>query len=695
MIAYKSLEQLFTKIDKLPYITKAKVSAYNRLNCFIIRDLLYHLPVSINDRTRMPSLDSYILNGEIITAIVKVYEHHPPSKRSGIYKISCGNETGSIEVAYFNIKPEMLRKMYPLGAELAISGKIEKKPYLQMIHPDMVAPSKDIAKINILEPVYPLTYALTNRQLRRTIAEALKNAPQPNEWLQGSLLVKYSWPDWRSAIFRVHNPQNINDISLRSKFRMRLAFDEILAHQLSLYAARNQVKSQHKQPIINAGQLEEKFLKLLPFTLTTSQQQAILEIKNDQQKPERMLRLLQGDVGSGKTMVAFIAMLNAIESGKQAALIAPTDILARQHYQNLQSYCQQLGITISLLTAKQKPKEKKGVLIDLASGKSNLVIGTHALFQESVAFMELGIVIIDEQHRFGVEQRLSLAQKGNQSDVLMMSATPIPRTLAMVNYGDMDITIMQGKPAKRQAITTSLVSTDRADEIIDSLGKIITRGEKVFWICPLVEESEKLKLTDVQQRLESINKVYPDQVAVVHGKMPAKLREEVMQNFAESNSNIKILIATTVIEVGVDIPDATVIIIEHAERFGLSQLHQLRGRVGRNDKKAYCILLYQKPLGEISIKRLHSVKESNDGFYLAEQDLLLRGAGDLLGTKQSGLPEFKAFVAEAHQDLLELAQNYVQEITSLDPKLNKGANVNLRLLMQLFEYQKMLEFFGS
>jgi ATP-dependent DNA helicase RecG len=695
MINYKGLEQLFINIDKLPYILKARVSAYNRLNCYIIRDLLYHLPVSINDRTRMPSLDSYIINGEIITATVKVYEHHPPSKRGGIYKISCGNETGSIEVAYFNSKPELLKKMYPIGAELAISGKIEKKPYLQMIHPDMVVAAKEVAKINILEPVYPLTYALTNRQLRRTIAEALKNVPQTNEWLQESLLIKYSWPSWHSALFKIHNPQNINDISLRSKFRMRLAFDEILAHQLSLYAARNQVKSQHKQPMENAGILEEKFLKLLPFKLTPSQQQAIAEIKKDQQKPERMLRLLQGDVGSGKTMVAFIAMLNAIESGKQAAIIAPTDILARQHYQNLQSYCQQLGITTSLLTAKQKPKEKKEVLTALASGESKLVIGTHALFQESVIFMELGIVIIDEQHRFGVEQRLSLAQKGNQSDVLMMTATPIPRTLAMVNYGDMDITIMQGKPAKRQPIKTSLVSTDRVEEIIDSLGKIIASGEKVFWICPLVEESEKLKLTDVQQRWESINKIYPDQVAVVHGKMPAKLREEVMQNFADSNSNIKILVATTVIEVGVDIPDATVIIIEHAERFGLSQLHQLRGRVGRNDKKAYCILLYQKPLGEISTKRLQTIKESNDGFYLAEQDLLLRGAGDLLGTKQSGLPEFKAFVAEVHQDLLELAQSYVQEITLDDPKLNKGANVNLRLLMQLFEYQRMLEFFGS
>lgn len=688
------LYNLFANIDKLRGIAQTKAAAYHRLSCYNIRDLLYHRPVGVIDRRYNPSLDSALRTGDVITQVVKVLGYSAPKTRKGPYRVACSNATGTIEVIYFQGRPDYLQKLYPMNAQIVISGRIEKGMHLQMVHPDIVAPASELNKVQIVEPVYPLTYALSNKHVRQSVQEALRHAPNLPEWLQADFMAQHGWRSWKDSLLQLHNPQEASDIGINSPFWQRLAFDEILAQQLSLYAARCRIKKPNKEPLIIAGHLVKALCAILPFALTDSQLAAIAEITTEQKSAKRMLRLLQGDVGSGKTLVAFAAMLNAKEAGKQAALIAPTDILARQHYQNLLPYCEQLGIKIALLTGKLGAKEKRSVLEALASGECDFAVGTHALFQEAVSFARLALVVVDEQHRFGVQQRLALAKKGDGLDVLMMSATPIPRTLAMVTCGDMDIFTMCTKPANRKAVQTSLLAIDRIAEVLEAVKRVLARDEKVFWLCPLVEESEKLNIINVNKRWELIEKVFPGQAAIVHGKMPAAEREQVMQRFAEHGGDVKILVATTVIEVGVDVPDATVMVVENAERFGLSQLHQLRGRVGRSDKQSHCLLLYQQPLGEVTKKRLQVIKNSNDGFYIAEQDLLLRGGGDFLGTRQSGLPDFKIFDAEEQNYLIELANSYLQQLIQIDPQLTMGANQHLRLLMHLFDYEQMLEYFS-
>ena len=649
-----------------------------------VGDLIFTLPHSVVDRRNRPGI-ALSPEGAIVTLEVTVDRHQPPPRgnRSVPYRVFAFDETGEISLTFFRGHREWLEKQLPIGEVVVVSGKMEwfnGRP--SMVHPHHMAILGKDEELPLVEPVYPLTAGLAARTLRKAVAQALNRLPLLSEWQDPAVMTTRGFPSFPDALSRIHNPADPLDISPEGPAWRRLAYDELLAGQVSLGLVRARTRRVTGRPLSGDGRLEEAIRTALPYSLTASQQTALAEIHADMERPERMLRLLQGDVGSGKTVVALLAMARAAEAGAQSALMAPTEILARQHHATIAPLAERAGLKAAVLTGREKGRERAAVLEGLADGSIDIVVGTHALFQEGVDYRDLGLAIVDEQHRFGVHQRLAITAKGQAPDMLVMTATPIPRTLVLTAFGDMDVSRLTEKPAGRQPINTVTLPLDRLDDLVARMEPAVAEGQKIYWICPLVEESEEIKLTSAEDRHASLKTVFGNRVGLVHGRMKGAEKDEAMRAFKAGET--RVLVATTVIEVGVDVPDATIIVIEHAERFGLAQLHQLRGRVGRGDKPSTCVLLYKAPLGETAHQRLSVMRETEDGFLISEEDLKLRGEGDLLGTKQSGTPGFQLARIEFHADLLEVARDDARLLLSRDPELVSPRGEAVRILLYLF-----------
>lgn len=688
------LDGIFTRLTALPGIGPRNGSLMAKLvGGDKILDVLWHKPIDFIDRRFSPSVKD-APNGQICTLTITVDKHNVPPKRSMPYRVLCHDDTGPIDLVFFNANKEWVSKQLPLGAEVVVSGKVEYyrgKP--QIVHPDAIGSVEDRKSIETVEPIYPLTQGITNKLLRKAVMAALPRLPELPEWLDPAYKERQRFLSWHDALGKLHNPMNTNDLSPESSVRMRLAYDEFLANQLALAMVRYHQRRRQGRSYKTGGEMRRKLLEALPFELTGAQQRSIAEIDKDMEDPSKMLRMLQGDVGAGKTVVAALAMLNAIESGAQAAIMAPTEILARQHAESMKPLLDACGVRFVTLTGRDKGKQRETLLQQIRNGAAQIVIGTHALFQDGVEFDYLGLAVIDEQHRFGVHQRLMLAAKGKGVDVLVMTATPIPRTLTLTAYGDMEVSKLDEKPPGRKPIDTRLISHEHVQQMIEGLERKIAEGERVYWVCPLVEESEFMDVAAAQERFEILQAKFGDKVGLVHGRLKPEEKDDTMAKFA--SGEIDILVATTVIEVGVNVPEATIMVIEHAERFGLSQLHQLRGRVGRGGDQSYCFLVYPKRLTETAKERLNIMRATEDGFKIAERDLELRGAGEILGTRQSGMPEFRLAELPAHSELLATARDDAKLIMDKDPKLESERGKALRTLLYLFERDQAIQYLLS
>jgi ATP-dependent DNA helicase RecG len=683
------LNPLFATAASLPGIGPKTAKLLDRLLADSskdarVLDLLFHLPYAAIDRRNRPKIVDAPLD-TIVTLEVKAIEHRPPGPRSKApYKVLVEDETGDVLLVFFLANHHWIERSLPLGATRWVSGKLELwDGHRQIVHPDHVLDSEGFARMAPVEPVYPSTEGLFQKTLGRAIDAALARIPALPEWHDRSGLNIPILPSFAEALREVHRPNTPTSIAPEAPARMRLAFDELLASQLALALMRAKIRRAPGRASQGDGHIRQKIAAALPFALTASQKAAMAEIDGDLGAPTRMLRLLQGDVGSGKTIVALFAMAAVVEAGRQAALMAPTEILARQHHQTLAMFGEAAGLRLALLTGRDTAASRDKTLARLAEGTIDIVIGTHALFQENVVFRDLGLAVVDEQHRFGVHQRLALGGKGAAADILVMTATPIPRTLVLTYFGDMDVSNLREKPAGQRKTETRALPVERMDELVARLKRAIANGARAFWVCPLVEESEALDAAAVQERFVRLQEVFGDKVGLVHGKMKSHDKDVAMSAFATGATQI--LVATTVIEVGVDIPQATIMVIEHAERFGLAQLHQLRGRVGRAGGKSSCLLLYRAPLGEAAKARIAIMRETDDGFHIAEEDLLLRGEGEVLGTKQSGLPNFRLADLAAHGTMLALARDEARRIVDENPRLEGARGDALRLLLNIFE----------
>lgn len=649
-----------------------------------VGDLAFLLPNSVIDRRDRPGI-ALAAQGAIVTLEVRVDRHQPAPRgnRSAPYRVYAHDDTGEIALTFFHAHAAWLEKALPEGETVIVSGRMEWfNGRASMVHPDHIARADEAAGLPLVEPVYPLTAGLSGKVLRRAIGQAATRVPDLPEWLDEDIKRRQSFPGLKEALLRIHNPTDPIDVSPDSVAWRRLAYDELLAGQVSLALVRSRTRRLSGRPLQGDGKIVDKIRAALPYSLTHSQETALSEIYADLSRSDRMLRLLQGDVGSGKTVVALLAMARAVEAGGQSALMAPTEILARQHLATIAPLAARAGLRTAILTGREKGRERAEVLARLGDGSIDIVVGTHALFQEHVNYHDLVLAIVDEQHRFGVHQRLAITAKGNAPDMLVMTATPIPRTLVLTAFGDMDVSRLTEKPAGRQSIRTVTLPFDRLDELIGRIRDAIAEGQKVYWICPLVEESEEMDLTAAEDRFAMLKPLFGKAVGLVHGRMKGTEKDLAMRAFKEGET--RILVATTVIEVGVDVPDATIIVIEHAERFGLAQLHQLRGRVGRGSKASTCVLLYKAPLGETAKRRLSVMRDTEDGFVIAEEDLKLRGEGEVLGTRQSGTPGFQMARIEHHADLLETAREDARQLLASDPEMQSERGEVLRLLLYLF-----------
>jgi ATP-dependent DNA helicase RecG len=684
----RSLKGVGPRIEELlnKLVAPRHLSAHAR-----VIDPLWHLPQGLVDRQLTPRIANARI-GEIATLEVTVTEHRRGGPRRGShapYRVLVEDDSGALELVYFNADPAYLKRLLPEGSRRLISGKLESYDgWLQMPHPDHVVAvdaGSDVAKLPLLEPIYPLTAGLTNTVLRKIVAQALERLPALPEWIDQAWREQNAWPAFADALRRTHGPQTAADLDTSAPARLRLAYDELLANQLALAVIRQRLRRSAGRAISSAGKLRQTILAKLPFKLTAAQARVLGEIDTDLATPYRMLRLLQGDVGSGKTVVALLVMATAVETGAQAALMAPTELLARQHLKTVEGFALPAGLRVALLTGREKGRERETLLTALCEGNIDFLIGTHALFQEPVAFHDLALVVIDEQHRFGVHQRLALQEKGTGrgAELLVMTATPIPRTLLLTSYGDMDVSRLDEKPPGRKPVITSVMPDERLDEVVDGLARAISGGGQVYWVCPLVAESEVLDIAAAEERHAELKKRFGDSVGLVHGRLLAKEKDRVMAAFAAGD--LSILVSTTVIEVGVDVPNASIMVIEHAERFGLAQLHQLRGRVGRGAAQSSCILLYRKPLSEAALARLNVMRSTEDGFVIAEEDLRLRGGGEVLGTRQSGLPEFRVARLPEDEALLQAARDEARLVLNRDPDLTGSRADELKLLLYLFE----------
>ncbi|OHC75099.1 MAG: ATP-dependent DNA helicase RecG [Rhodospirillales bacterium RIFCSPLOWO2_12_FULL_58_28] len=683
---------LFRPITSLPGVGPQVAKSMEKAAGGHVVDLYWHLPGGVIDRRYAPVV-AEARPGVVATITVKVDRHVKPANRRLPYKVYCSDDTGVLALIFFHAHGDYLKRVLPEGERRVVSGKVDIfNQEVQITHPDHIATLDEISSLQAVEPVYPLSAGLSLKVLNKALAFALKSAPEPEEWIDAAYLSRHGWKPWIQALKEAHKPQSEADLDPHTPARCRLAYDELLANQLALAMVRLNMRRRSGRSISGDGGMRQKVIAALPFSLTAAQERALGEITADMAENTRMLRLLQGDVGSGKTVVAFLAMLNAVETGVQAAMMAPTEILARQHLATIEPLAEAAGVKVALLTGREKGKARQAVLNGLCGGETALAVGTHALFQDDVVFKDLGLAVIDEQHRFGVHQRLTLAAKGC-ADMLVMTATPIPRTLMLTAYGDMDVSRLTEKPPGRAAVDTRVMPLERLGDVTGAVSRSLRKGARVYWVCPLIEESEALDMAAAEDRFESLKEVFGERVGLVHGRMKGKDKDAAMKGFAEGA--VDVLVATTVIEVGVDVPEATVMIIEHAERFGLAQLHQLRGRIGRGGKPSTCLLLYAGPLTAAANDRLRIMRETDDGFKIAEEDLRLRGAGDLLGARQSGLPEFRLADIAVHGELLAAARDDAQLIIDRDPDLTSKRGQALRTLLYLFERDAAVKYLRS
>ena len=682
------LNPLFAEATALRGVGPKVASALDRLlgspsRPARILDLLFHLPTAVVDRSTRAKIQD-APRDQVVTLEGQVREHLAPAKVNAPFKAVIEDETGDVTLVFFRNNASWVEKALPIGSTRFVSGRLELYDgRLQMVHPDRVMDADGLRDMPLIEPVYPLTEGLFPRVLGRTIEAALERLTRLPEWLDPNTSVLRGWPGFDEALRALHRPESAAALDVNTPARQRLAYDELLASQLALALLRNRAKVDDGRPHVGDGRIVARIEAALPFTLTGGQTKALADIRADMASPRRMLRLLQGDVGSGKTIVALLAAASMVEAGCQAALMAPTEILARQHHARIAPLAEAAGLRLAVLTGRDRAGERATTLAGLADKTIDLVIGTHALFSDGVAFRDLGLVIVDEQHRFGVAQRLTLAEKGRAAELLVMTATPIPRTLVLTIFGDLDVSILDEKPAGRLPIDTVAKPVEQMHDVVTAIGRALAGGARVYWVCPLVTESEHTDLVPAEDRFAALRAAFGDRVGLIHGQMKAAERDAAMEAFALGRSTI--LVATTVIEVGVDIPEASIMVIEHAERFGLAQLHQLRGRVGRGQAKSVCLLLYKGPLGETAKARIETMRQTEDGFRIADEDLRLRGEGELIGTKQSGLPDFKLALLDQHGKLLEEARREAVALVADDPQLRGPRGPALRTLLYLFE----------
>ena len=682
------LDLLLSPINKLKGVGPRLENIINKLGINLNVHFLWHFPYRIIEKKYYENIHDAPIN-QLVTLKIEVIKHYPSKFRRQPYRVSCLANSTPIDIVYFNARHPVIRSVLPLKSFKMISGKLEFfKNKFQITHPSNIENITDIQLLREKEPVYSLTAGLNMKNFIKLSNQVLHLTPNLKEWIDEKLIKKYNFVSWKEAVEKLHNPEIEDTYIEKNFFRRRLAFDELFAHQLAICIIRNIDNKKISVVFKNNNKLKNNLIKNLEFKLTNSQITVINEIQTDLASNKQMIRLLQGDVGSGKTIVALISMLTVIESGYQVTLMAPTSILAYQHYENISKLIQNLPIEIDILTGKDKGLRRIEKLDKIKNGNTQIIIGTHALIQDGVNFKKLGLSVIDEQHRFGVYQRMAFNYKGFRPSILVMSATPIPRTLTLAAYGDMDESRLIEKPIGRKPIKTSSLTIKKEKKLIERIKKKINNSnDKFFWVCPLIEESQELDLKAATDRYNALNKIFKNKVMLIHGQLSEKDKESTMEKF--KNEDYRILVATTVIEVGIDIKSATTIIIEHAERFGLAQLHQLRGRVGRNDEESYCILLHKENINDAAKKRLEIMTETNDGFLIAEEDLKIRGPGEILGKRQSGLPSFNVADLSYDGDLLEEAKLYAENIISSDPQLKN--NNNLKDLLYIHERDTAIE----
>ncbi|WP_323764305.1 ATP-dependent DNA helicase RecG [Marinovum sp.] len=680
---------LFADLETLPGVGPKTAKSLAGLAIEAPRDLLFTLPHSGIDRRKRDSVQGADLPG-VVTVEVEIGRHTAPRSRSGAYRVTVQDAQAAFQLVFFHARGDYLRKILPSGARRVVSGKVELFDGMaQMVHPDHILPLDEAHEIPDFEPVYPLTAGVTQKAMHKAAQGALTRVPELAEWIEPSLLRQEGWPTWAEALAQAHTPEDGAMLSPMHPARLRLAYDELFAHQMTLALARQTRRKGAGRSSEGTGVLQGKVLKSLPYVPTGAQTRAIADIAGDMARDKRMNRLLQGDVGAGKTLVAFMALLIAVEAGGQGVMMAPTEILARQHLEGLQPLAESAGVVLELLTGRDKGAERAAKLSALKNGEIQVLVGTHAVFQEDVVFRDLRLAVVDEQHRFGVRQRLALGAKGVLADVLVMTATPIPRSLALAQYGDMDVSVLDEKPPGRKPITTALVSTERLSEVVGRIRAAADEGRQVYWVCPLVEESETSDMTAAEERFKRLRAALGEgRVGLVHGQMPPADKDAAMRRFQAGETSV--LVATTVIEVGVNVPNATIMVIERAETFGLAQLHQLRGRVGRGDQASTCLLLYQSPLGEAGRKRLETLRNTEDGFVISETDLAMRGAGDVIGTAQSGVPRFRVADVESQTGLMSTAQTDARALLTTDPTLESVRGRATRVLLWLMRQDEAI-----
>lgn len=681
---------LFASLKTLAGIGPRTEKLFAQMGIERPRDLLFTLPSGGVSRRVVQDLAT-ARPPENIAATLEVRAHHAPTARNRPFRVSMSDGQTEMSLVFFRARGDWVAHQLPIGARRLVSGKVDLfDGRLQMVHPDHILPP-DSPPPPDFEPTYPATQGLNQKTIVKSLGAALEIAPNLPEWIHPGILSDRGWAGWRESLHNAHQPQNISDIA-GSAARSRLAYDEILAHQMTLALIRRDRRARKGRASRGDGGRRRALLASLPYAPTGAQSRAIAEIEADMAAPSRMNRLVQGDVGAGKTLVAMMAMLIAVEAGGQAVMMAPTAILARQHFHSLGQMADAVGVRLGLLTGRDSAASRAKTLQDLAAGQIDILIGTHAVFQEGVTFADLRLAVIDEQHRFGVSERLALAEKG-VADLLVMTATPIPRSLAMTHYGDLEVSVLDEKPPGRQPIKTVLIPDTRETEVIEALARALDAGARAYWVCPLVEESETSDLMAAQARFQSLEARFGARVRLVHGQMPHAERDAAMADFAAGRAQI--LVATTVIEVGVNVPEATVMVIERAEIFGLAQLHQLRGRVGRGSAASSCLLLYHPPLSDMGQRRLAILRDSEDGFRIAEEDLAIRGAGDVIGTAQSGLPRFRIANLEHQVRLMELARSDARTVLANDPDLSTERGQAIRVLLYLQEQDRAIKLLSA
>ena len=694
----QTIFNLFSSISKLNGVGEKRLSVLkNKIGPYII-NILFYLPTKAIDRFQNTSLRT-IEHGSIITCEVEVVEIIIPPfnfrKKNNISRIITfgldQEKNIRLDLIYFGQNTKYLRNIYKIGNKIVVSGKFENFSGVgQIVHPDYVTTNNQKNLIPKIETIYPLFLGFNQKFISKLVSECLKQIPFFEEWLSEDTINKLHLPNWKECIVKTHNPNKMSDIELISNYRRRLALDELIANQISMSLIKSKMsKVKTIKNIEKHDNILEKLYNILPFKLTKNQNEVVNEILSDLHSNNTMIRMLQGDVGSGKTIVALITMLSSISDGSQSVLLVPTEILAIQHFNTINEFLKPLNINVCLLLGESKgsysKKERLAVIEDIAIGSIKIIVGTHALISEKVNYKNLSLAVIDEQHRFGVNQRVKITEKGNNVNILVMTATPIPRSLALTAYGDMNISTITEKPKGRKPIKTYVLPQSKIDDVLKSIKRAIANEALIYWVCPLIEESESTDLIAVNERFDYLKKYFKDcNISLVHGKQDKIDRENSMNDF--KNGKSKILVATTVIEVGVDIPNATIMVIECAERFGLAQVHQLRGRVGRNDKESSCILLYKTELTPIAHSRLKILKDTNDGFAISEQDLILRGPGEVLGSKQSGNVDFKFVDLHLHSDLIELARKEASNLIKNDKE-----RLKINTLLSIFENNEAIK----